>query len=72
MKCRAKEYLYVLCNVTDADPYPLYAPIRIKNRIPINLIHHVGESRKRLPHRPDDLPNIRSNLPNDHGHFDEV
>ena len=35
-----------------------------------------GESRKKLPHRANDLPHhppvLYSNLPNDHCHFDEV
>ena len=35
-----------------------------------------GGSRKTLPHRTDDLPHLPkvlcSNLPSDHGHFDEV
>ena len=35
-----------------------------------------GGKQKKLPHRPNDLPHrplvLFTNLPNDHGHFDEV
>ena len=35
-----------------------------------------GGNQKKLPRRPNDLPHhplvLCSNIPNDHGHFDEV
>ena len=44
--------------------------------IPTQSIGAGGKQKKKLPRRPKDLPHhslvLCSNLPNDHGHFNEV